>query len=129
MSEDLTKVFAGLLSQNRNRPDYGVDATMSADEPRIDLVMTFKSGSRYCCAEPGCHLSAFQAAFWTRLRLRLVEAGIADPPFPLTLHVKGIVEDGAILETLATLGVAEASPSYQYEEDYFELSAARDPHP
>jgi hypothetical protein len=121
MSEDLTQLFAELLSQNRGQADYGVHATMPpAHASQIELVLTFKRGSRYCCAELGCHLSPSGPAFWPRLRKRIAEAGIAEPPVPLTLHVSVIVEDGAILDTSVQAGMPEPFSGYQYQLDYLE---------
>jgi hypothetical protein len=117
MSKELTEAFKGLLAQDRNRPDLWLSAQMeSGKETRIDLVLTFKAGCRYCCGEPGCYLWPFKPEFWLRLRKALAEAGVAEPCFPMTLHVKGVVEEGAIFTSEPML-ISRAS---EYDEEYHE---------
>jgi hypothetical protein len=134
MSEDITPVIEGLLSKNRgpdgNQPDYGIRALIeSGKTPRIEIVLTFKKNSLYCCTEPGCHLGV-GPAFWAKLRARLKDSGIAESRYPMTLRVQGIVQQGALM-TLGTIAplVCDAQ---EYSEDYAEIGGGpatqSDPH-
>ena len=123
MSIDLTEVFSRLLSRNLNRPDYGICASSPSDgASQVDLVLTFKSGAAYCCAEPGCHLPTFNPRFWERLRAQFQDAGYTEPSFPMTLRITGIVEDGAILGAVAETG-------YRYVEVSSECKSPLTPPP
>lgn len=92
------------------------------EDCRIDVTLTFKRDSRYCCAEPGCHLGLSKESQWFRLRKHVEEAGIAIP-FPMTIHVMGVVEEGALLDVLSQSGVMAASRGFDYEEEYREDAA------
>ena len=43
-----------LKPDERVIPDYGVEALLIGDT--LQLRVTLRSGSHYCCSAPGCHL-------------------------------------------------------------------------
>src|SRR5687768_6961128 len=100
---DVTPVLSELLALNRGpdplnpdlrrRPDYGVSAALEADT--LDVVLTFRSGSAYCCYEPGCHVDLLDGQRWDALRRALAAHGVAVPP-RLELHLTCVVEEGAV---------------------------------
>jgi hypothetical protein len=102
----LQQVISEMLARNRSYfgaggPGYyGVEVEeLSPDGTEFDLTLTFKTGVRYCCIEPGCHIP-FHNGWLTKVRDRLRAAGIEDVP-PMTirkLHV--VVEQGAIVDDL-----------------------------
>ena len=118
MSEHLTRAFETYLA-GEGRPAYGVDASSAPGDRRIALTLTFKAGVRYCCAEPGCHLWLFDAAHWERLHRCMADEGLV-PSRPLTVHVHGVVERDAMLETLGHLALPESSKSYEYDAVFIE---------
>jgi hypothetical protein len=99
---DVTSVFAAYLARNRGpapgdpdtrrAPDYGV--TASLDESAVDLTLTFRAGSAYCCGEWGCHLNLPEGKRWEWLRRELSAGGLA-PPEQLELRLVVVVEAGA----------------------------------
>jgi hypothetical protein len=99
---DITPVFTAYFARNRGpvlgnpegrqAPDYGVSARL--DNAVVDLSMTFRSGSAYCCYEPGCHLNLYDGKRWGWLRRDLSALGIA-PALPLELRLTVVVEAGA----------------------------------
>jgi hypothetical protein len=84
---DVTEVFAAYFARNRGpvpgdaearqQPDYGVSATL--DGGVIDLTLTFRAGSAYCCYEWGCHLALYEGKRWGWLRRELATRGVAAP--------------------------------------------------
>jgi len=85
---------------------YGVEVdNLSSDGSEFDLILTFKSGVRYCCIEHGCHIPLYGssescAGWFNEVRDRLRMARIENLP-PMTvrkLHV--VVEKGAISDGL-----------------------------
>jgi hypothetical protein len=77
-------VLRHMLTRNRRangNPDYyGVDIRhVSGDGRSFDLILTFKSGTRYCCWEWGCHLllCGTPKLFWKRLHEGMAELGLA----------------------------------------------------
>ena len=96
MDVNLTRAFFTYVASNRTPdgkpPDYGIIASRDPDDKsKIDLTLILKSGVRYCCAEPGCHLGFFTEKSWRQLRHYLGTAGFA-VSFPMKIHLKGIVE-------------------------------------
>jgi hypothetical protein len=79
----------------------------------IEIELRFVSGVRYCCAEPECHLGLGERSWWAQLRSRLRDSTDRDPP-PLSLPVRGVVEDGAVLESLQAVGLPARSPGYVF---------------
>ncbi len=81
------------------RDDYYGFTVSSFDSmlSSLELVVRFKSGERYCCAEAGCHLGFWDECWWQRFRNALNCEGIGDLS-PLTIdRVTVIVETGAML--------------------------------
>jgi hypothetical protein len=101
----LQQVIADMLARNRSYfgaggPGYhGAEVEkLSPDGSEFGLILTFKSGVRYCCIEHGCHIGLFRSGWFQEVRDRLRAAGIDDVP-PMTirrLHV--VVESGAIVD-------------------------------
>jgi hypothetical protein len=104
------RVVSELLARNRSYfgaggPGYyGVEVdNLSIDGAEFDLCLTFKSGVRYCCLEPGCHLplsrsTESRAAWFREVRSRLAAAGVESPP-PMTIRTLRVVaETGAIFD-------------------------------
>jgi hypothetical protein len=99
---DLTAIFEQLLSGNhgpdpadpahRLTPNYGVVAALAGDVLEVEL--TFRSGSAYCCYEWGCHVALSNGKRWTGLRRLLGDHGIIAPP-RMELLRTCIIEDGA----------------------------------
>jgi hypothetical protein len=99
----VTSVFAAYFARNRGPvpgepeakepPDYGMSATL--DGGTIDLSLTFRAGSAYCCYEWGCHLNLYEGKRWGWLRRELTARKV---PFPdrLELRLTVIVETGAL---------------------------------
>ncbi|MBY0587092.1 hypothetical protein K2X85_07935 [bacterium] len=102
MKIDISDTFAALLAENRGvdpnhpeatkPPDYGITATFETGF--IDLVLTFRRDSAYCCMEWGCHLGFVSGEHWVKLRqaLWLRKTTVPDR---LRLHLRCIIEDGA----------------------------------
>jgi hypothetical protein len=99
---DVTRALAALLANDggvaptdpdRLRSEYGVVATMQ--ESDLVVVLTFRSGTAYCCMEWGCHLPLFDERRWARARAVLVGQGISVPP-RMRLRLKCVVEEGAL---------------------------------
>jgi hypothetical protein len=122
MQERLAAAFVEFLARNRGaggrRDYYGVWVDEVADDAsRFDLTLVFKSGVRYCCAEPGCHTGFGPADLrsWRRLRAILERDGLVGIP-PMTLYrLRGIVERGALLECHLAFGLPLESEGYTYE--------------
>jgi hypothetical protein len=103
MTVDVTPVLAKYLAPNRSpdptntygtRPsEYGVSAAWESGV--INLLLTFRCGSYYCCYERGCHLDLLTHQRWERLRRQLTDHGLDIPP-RLKLRLEVVVEDGAI---------------------------------
>jgi hypothetical protein len=100
---DVTGIFAEYLAGNRGpdpadpgrrqTPDYGVVATLAGDVLEVEL--TFRSGSAYCCHEWGCHVALIAGKRWDGFRRRLAAHGIAAPP-RIELRRTCVIEEGAI---------------------------------
>jgi hypothetical protein len=100
---DVTPVFADYIARNRGpvpgdpearQPsDHAVTATL--DGGVIDLEMTFRSGSAYCCYEWGCHLALAEGKRWGWLRRELAARGVPAPD-RLELRLAVVVEAGAL---------------------------------
>lgn len=100
---DVTPAFVAYLAGNRGpsltapdareRPDYGVSARL--DGAAIELLLTFRAGSAYCCAEWQCHFHLFPTRRWGRLRQEL-SARRLEVAGRLELRVEVVVEEGAL---------------------------------
>jgi hypothetical protein len=99
----VTSAFAAHFARNRGPvpgdpearqpPHYGVSATL--DGAVIELTLTFRSGSAYCCYEWGCHLSLHEGKRWDWLR-RELSARAVPVPERLGLRLTVTVEAGAL---------------------------------
>jgi len=48
---------------------YGISLeNVAPSGTAVDLMVTFRSGVRYCCFEPGCHFAFFSERGWNWLR-------------------------------------------------------------
>lgn len=100
---DVTPIFAAYLARNhgpvpgdselRQPPNYGVFASL--DGALIDLVLTFRAGSAYCCYEWGCHLNLHDGERWESLRKEFDTLGIVAPA-RLKLSLTVDIEGGAL---------------------------------
>ena len=99
----MTPVFAAYFARNRGPvlgdpntrqpPDYGVSASL--DGGMVELTLTFRAGSAYCCCEWGCHLNLYEDKWWEWLRRELSARGVEAPP-RLELRLTVVVEAGAL---------------------------------
>jgi len=99
----VTSAFAAYFARNRGPvpgdpearqpPNYAVSATLA--DGVIDLTVTFRAGSAYCCYEWGCHLNLFEGKRWDWLRRELVARGVRVPD-RLELRLAVVVEAGAL---------------------------------
>lgn len=127
MTVDVTTAIAAYLAGNRGptvadpdareRPDYGLSASL--DGAVIDLSLTFRAGSAYCCAEWPCHFLLFPTRRWDRLRRELSALGL-DPPSRLGLSVKVVVEAGTLFlaprRSWRTPAALVPSKAFRYQE-------------
>jgi hypothetical protein len=100
---DVAPVFAACLACNRGPvpgnpnvrqpPDYGVSARLHGEV--VELVLTFRAGSAYCCDQWGCHLDLNEGKRWEWFRRELSARGIEVPP-RLELRLTVVVEAGAL---------------------------------
>lgn len=79
----------------------------------VDLRVTFFSGHHYCCAEPGCHFSL------EHLRQLAQQQNIVLPS-ELRVRFHGVVEDGALLESLSRFGLQPRSGSYEFDAEFID---------
>jgi hypothetical protein len=103
MMVDVTNIFAAHLARNRGpvigdperrqAPNYGVLADFR--EGVINVLLSFRRGSAYCCFEHGCHLPLFAGKRWEWLRRELAACGLNLSP-RLELHLQAVVEEGAL---------------------------------
>ena len=103
MGVDVTPVFAAYFARNRGPvpgdpearqpPVYGVSASL--DGGVIELSLTFRAGSAYCCCQWGCHLALYEGKRWDWLRRELATRGVPAPD-RLELHLAVVVEAGAL---------------------------------
>jgi hypothetical protein len=132
VQDRLAAAFAEFLARNRGaggrRDYYGVRVDEVADDAsRFDLTLVFKSGVRYCCAEPGCHtgFGLRDSGSWRRMRKILErDARVGIPPMTIN-RLRGIVEQGALLECLLAFGMPLESQGYTYEVGPFYERNAR----
>lgn len=102
----MTEVFADRLAQNElyfggGGPGYyGLDVeNVAPDGSRCDLILTFRSGVRYCCIQFGCHLGDIDAPeYWSSLREAMDRHGLGPIPLPILRRVRVVVEEGALVD-------------------------------
>ena len=96
ISKQLTQALVAYLTRPGARCSYGVGVSeVAADRKGLVLVLTFRSGQRYCCPEPGCHFGPLFRADWDRLRSLAREAGV-ELASPLTIPLRCVYEGGAL---------------------------------
>ncbi len=98
---DLTPIIAESLAHNRGpdpdnldhrqSPDYGVVATLEG--AILEIFLTFRRGSAYCCPEWECHVGLRPGKRWGNLRRKMNDAGIAVKP-RLELRGTCMIEEG-----------------------------------
>jgi hypothetical protein len=103
MAIDVTPAFAAYFARNRGPvpgdpearqpPDYGLSASLVGGV--IDLALTFRAGSAYCCYDWGCHLALSEGKRWEWLRRELAARGVQAPD-RLELRLAVVVEAGAL---------------------------------
>lgn len=134
----LQQVMCALFARNRlyfgaGGPDYyGVEVVNVADDgAHFDLVLTFKSGTHYCCVELGCHFGFAvggnrKPQKWIhRFRQLMKDRGYAKLG-PITINkVHVIVEEGVVCE--ATKHLTPPNPRrYEYDDGpFFEVDPAQ----
>jgi hypothetical protein len=78
---------------------YGVRLEdIAPDGSELDLVLTFRSGERYCCVELGCHCDLRGAWYWSELRDEMGAHGLGGFPLPKVRNVRVVVEEGAFFD-------------------------------
>jgi hypothetical protein len=118
LDERLTLAFADLFAENRSwfrdrevlvgPRYYGVHVTaITPDGSEVELVLTFRSGIRYCCFEPGCHFAFCDERGWQRLRECLGRHGLGHLPLPVVRRFRGVIERGAVMQP-GMVGTPEA---------------------
>ena len=115
MKTDLTDVFAEFFASNRGPdglcPDYGIRAAADSQQTHdVELTVTFKTGSRYCCGEAGCHFSRD----WSRLRNIAAQSGITLGS-PLTIRFHGVIEAGSTFTSTVNTGGPKKNDPYEYD--------------
>ncbi|MBI5865568.1 MAG: hypothetical protein HZB38_13880 [Planctomycetes bacterium] len=117
LSDIFTDRHARNLTANGDRTHYGFKvANVSDDLSTFDLVLTFKSGRRYCCLEWGCHVRIFEGEYWAAIRTELARRGLGANPKLTLRSLRCVVEDGALVERR---GACYRSGAYEYEEGPF----------
>lgn len=94
------------------RPEVTV-LSVSRSGARLEVEVRYRAGREYCCAESVCHLPLYCKRWWARFRESIREASEREPP-PVSVVVYGVVEDGALLATMPSLGISARSKAYSY---------------
>jgi hypothetical protein len=119
----LTQVFVDQFA--RNTPHFGGGGPgyygvrlehMASDGSEFDLVLTFRSGVRYCCIELGCHCGIRGPRYWSGLRKELDAYGLSELPLPTIRIVRVVVEEGALIDLG---GVPRSHRAWEHEEGPF----------
>src|SRR3954464_10192156 len=91
-------VWCGLRPRHvRRGRRYGVAAALTGRV--IELALTFRAGSAYCCSEWGCHLGLSGGRRWDGLRREVAAPGVPAPD-ELELRLGVVVEAGALFFAL-----------------------------
>jgi hypothetical protein len=126
----LQQVMCAMFARNRSYfggggPDYyGVEVVnVASDGAQFDLILTFKSGTHYCCTELVCHfpfaMGGRNAPNWIkRFHAYMSERGFSQLG-PITINnVRVIVEEGVFCE--ATKHLSYITPNrYEYDDGPF----------
>ena len=119
----LTRLFADQLA--RNTPHFGGGGPgyygvrledVSPDGSELDLILTLRSGERYCCVQLGCHLGIRGPEYWSGLREEMEASGLGDLPLPTIRVIRVVVEDGTLIDLG---GVPRSHKPMVYEEGPF----------
>ncbi|MCE9566259.1 MAG: hypothetical protein K8U57_29910 [Planctomycetes bacterium] len=77
---------------------HGVQLEYVADDgSEVDLVLTFRSGVRYCCFESVCRFDERSARAWATVREYMNRQGLEDLPLPVIRKFRGVIEIGAVV--------------------------------
>ncbi len=105
LSERLTQVFVDHLA--RNTPYFGGGGpgyygvrleNIAPDGSELGLIVTLRSGERYCCSQPGCHFDFNSAETWSGLRGDMDAQGLRGLPLPRIHSLRVVVEEGALFD-------------------------------
>jgi hypothetical protein len=101
----LTRLFADQLA--RNTPHFGGGGPgyygvrledVAPDGSELDLILTLRSGERYCCLELGCHFGIGGTRYWSGIREEMDASGLGDLPVPTIRVIRVVVEAGALID-------------------------------
>src|SRR5690349_13951504 len=122
LRERLTRAFAEVYAANvpwfgGGGPGYyGIRLEdVSPDGAEVTLVVTFRSGVRYCCFESAGHFAYYRRLGWERLRAALDRQGLAHLPLPTIRRLRGVIEAGAVMTP------NRVSPAYVSEASEYEI--------
>ena len=103
LHDRLTRAFADVFAENvpwfgGGGPGYyGLRLeNVAADGAQVDLVLTFRSGVRYCCFESACHFGYYDARGWARLRKCMDRHGLNHYALPAIRRFRGVVQPDAV---------------------------------
>jgi hypothetical protein len=126
LREQLTRAFIDLFGADipylgtGGSGSYGVHVeNLATDASYLDLVLTFRSGVRYCCFEFACHFPFYDERSWSRLRGCMDRHGLGDFPLPVIRKVRGVIEKGAVVQP-SPVGPVYIMEGSEYEAGPFE---------
>jgi|GEM_PF-1779889 len=130
ITDDLGRRFEQVFADHfaRNTPYfggggpgyYGVSLeNVAQDGSELDLVLTFRSGERYCCSELGCHCDIRGAGYWTDLRQGMDAHGLGGLPLPTIRTVRVVVEEGSTFDPGGLRNPPLTSKGWVYEDGPF----------
>lgn len=126
LRERLTRAFEDVLAANvpwfgGGGPGYyGVHLeNVAEDGSEVELILTFRSGTRYCCFESGCHFADYDRRLWARLRESMDRHGLSHIRLPVIRKFRGVIEAGAVMTPDRT-NPAYRSDAQTYETGPFE---------
>jgi len=98
---------------------YGVSlGRVAADGSELDLILTFRTGERYCCSALGCHCDIRSAWCWSELREGMDTHGLGGLSLPTIRIVRVVVEEGATFDP-GGLRIPLKSKGLVYEDGPF----------
>jgi hypothetical protein len=102
---------------------YGVRVeNVAADGSELELVLTFRSGKRYCCFEFCDHFAFYRASGWCRLRQCMDRHGLAQFSLPVIRKVWAVIEKGAVVHPSPTTAVGIWEGSEYHTGPFLPLS-------
>jgi hypothetical protein len=119
----LTQLFVAQFA--RNTPYFGGGGpgyygvrleNIASDGSEFELILTFRSGVRYCCVELGCHCGIRSPRYWSGLRKEMDTHGLGELPLPTIGIVRVVVEEGALIDLG---GIPRNHKAMEYEEGPF----------